>query len=134
MLKDYLTMLIEAVQPTDVPFIVHKHNPRSGSEHFDVRFLDPRDPKKLHSFAAPKNFLETANGKSLLVKTRDHDPRWLTLKSYRLETVDQGKATIKIATYKYFEVIFHGKVLNGLYKIFKMKNTFREDRWLMIKR
>jgi hypothetical protein len=133
MFKDY-KIVCEALQPMDVPFVVHRHNPRSGSEHFDVRFVDPRDPKILHSFAAPKNFLETANGKTVLAKTRDHDPRWLTLKSYRLETMDHGKATVKIATSKYFEVIFHGKVLNGLYKIFKMKNTFREDRWLMIKR
>ena len=134
MLNEYLNFLKESVQPTDVLFVVHKHNPRSGSEHYDLRFVDPKNPKLLHSFAAPKNFMETINGKSLLVKTRDHDPRWLTLKSYRLETMDSGKATVKIATSKYFEIVFHGKVLNGLYKIFKMSNTFRQDRWMMIKR
>lgn len=133
MLKDY-KIVCEALQAHDVSFVVHKHNPRSGSEHYDVRFLDPRNPKLLHSFAAPKNFPDTADGKTVLAKTRDHDPRWLTLKSYRLEKFDSGKVTIKIATGKYFEVIFHGKVLNGLYKIFKMSKTYREDRWLMIKR
>ena len=123
----------EILQSNDVPFIVHSHQPRSGSLHFDIRFLDPRNPKILHSFAAPSNFLETKDKKVILAKTRDHDPRWLTLKSYRLKTIDKGTVTLHIATYKYFELDFHGKVLNGSYKLFRLMNTFREDRWLLVK-
>lgn len=126
-------LVSEALQSKDVPYIVHKHQPRSGSIHFDLRFLDNRNPKILHSFAAPSNFLDTKDSKVVLAKTRDHDPRWLTLKSYRLETIEEGTVTIKISSLKYFELVFHGKVLNGTYKLFKMHNTFREDRWLLTK-
>ena len=132
MLNGY-KIICEAMQLVNVPFIVHEHEPRRGSKHYDVRFLDPRDPKILHSFAAPSNFPDTAQGKTVLAKTRDHDPRWLKLKSYRLKTVDEGKAEIKMATHKYFEITFNGKLLNGFYKLFKMSNTQRDDRWLLIK-
>jgi len=131
MLNGY-QIVCESISKT-VPYIIHKHEPRSGSLHFDFRFLDPRDPKVLHSFAAPSNFLDTVNTKTILAKTRDHDPRWLTLKSYRLENIEEGKAIVSIATYKYFEITFHGKILNGKYKIFKLKNTQRDDRWLLTK-
>jgi len=127
-------IVCEALQSQDVPYVIHKHLPRSGSLHYDLRFGNPRNDKELFSFAAPRNFLETINQKTLLVRTREHDKRWLDLKSYRLTDIEKGEVTLKIATSKYFDLIFHGKVLNGLYKIFKMKNTFREDRWLMIKR
>ena len=126
-------IIIESLKPIDVPFIVHKHNPRSGSSHFDIRFVDNKNPKLLHSFAAPSNFLETKDKKIVLAKTRDHDIRWLTLKSYRLDVIDKGQVTINISTNKYFELVFHGKVLNGKYKLFKMHNTSREDRWLLVK-
>jgi hypothetical protein len=130
---DHFKLVSEALQSKDVPFVIHKHDPRNGSIHFDVRFLDLHNPKLLHSFAAPSNFLETKDKKVILAKTRDHDPRWLTLKSYRLTEIDKGFATIHIATYKYFDVDFHGELMKGRYKIFKMKNTYREDRWLMVK-
>lgn len=130
---DKFNVVCETLQSKDVPFVIHKHNPRSGSVHFDIRFLDNRNPKLLHSFAAPSNFLETKDRKVLLVKTRDHDPRWLTLQSYRLNTIDSGTVTVNISTSKYFELDFHGKLMNGKYKLFKMHNTFREDRWLLTK-
>jgi hypothetical protein len=123
-----LTEALNAKQP----FIIHKHNPRNGSEHYDLRFLDPHDNKLLHSFATPSNFLETIDNKSLLIKTRDHDPRWLTLKSHRLTDIDTGTVSIKTQTSKYFELIFNGKVINGKYKLFKLK-TKRDDHWLFIK-
>ena len=126
-------VVCEALQHTDVPFIIHQHDPRSGSPHFDIRFLDPRNSKLLHSFAAPSNFLETVNKKTVLAKTRDHDPRWLTLKSYRLKDIEKGTVTVKIATYKYFELEFKGKIISGSYKLFKMSKTTRDDRWLLIK-
>jgi len=126
-------MISESFGPKEVPFVVHKHDPRSGSIHFDLRFLDNRNPKLLHSFAAPSNFLDTADKKTLVVKTRDHDPRWLTLKSYRLQEIDHGMVTIKISSTKYFELEFHGKLLHGTYKLFKMSNTFRTDRWMLVK-
>lgn len=102
-------LISESLQ-SDVPFIVHRHNPRSGSQHYDIRFLNVRNNRVLFSFAAPSNFLDTVNGKTVLVKTKDHDPRWLTLKSYRLENIDEGKATIKIQTAKYIQLTFHGEV------------------------
>ncbi len=126
-------VLSESLGSVKVPYVIHKHDPRSGSIHFDIRFLDNRDSKLLHSFAAPSNFLDTVDKKTLVVKTRDHDPRWLTLKSYRLQDIEHSMVTIKISSYKYFELEFHGKVLNGSYKLFKMSNTFRSDRWLLVK-
>lgn len=126
-------IICEALQTREVPFIVHQHQPRNGSMHFDIRFLDNRNPKLLHSFAAPANFMDTKDVKVVLAKTRDHDPRWLTLKSYRLKNIDEGTVTIKISSLKYFELDFHGKILKGHYKLFKMSKTFREDRWLLTK-
>jgi hypothetical protein len=130
-MNDY-KIVLEAIE-NKKPFIVHKHEPRNGSLHYDLRFMDPRDSKLLHSFATPSDFLDTINEKSLLIKTRDHDPRWLTLKSYRLETVDSGSVTIHTATSKYFDLDFDGKTLNGRYKLFKIK-TNRDDHWLLTKK
>ena len=129
---DGYQVICEALQK-GVKFVIHKHHPRSGSLHYDLRFMDPKDHKLLHSFAAPKDFMKTFGSKTLLVKTRDHDPRWLDLKSYRLETIDSGLVDIKIATQKYFELTFHGKIINGSYRLFKLK-TRRDDNWLLIKR
>jgi len=124
-------IVIEALRPIkSVPFIIHKHHPRSGSLHYDLRFLDPRDKKLLHSFATPSNFLSTIEKKSVIIKTRDHNPRWLTLKSYRLETIDTGEVDVIIATPKYFQLEFRGNVINGSYKLFKLK-TKRDDQWML---
>ena len=116
-------------------FILHKHNPRSGSIHYDLRFMDLKNNKLLHSFAAPENLLDMlkTSGKSTLYKTRDHDPRWLDLKSYRLETIDEGYVDYKIyRPAMYFDLDFHGKVISGEKIIFKMNGKFRDDVWLLI--
>jgi len=130
---DNFKIVREILQHHTVPFIVHEHQPRSGSLHYDLRFGNPKNSKELFSFAMPKNFLQTANNKTLVVQTRMHDTRWLDLKSYRLKEIDRGEVTITIATNKYFELDFHGKILNGNYKLFRMKNTFRTDRWILVK-
>ena len=130
---DGYKLVTEALKSTSVRFVIHRHHPRSGSEHYDIRFLDPKDPKLLHSFAAPKDFPKTMKTKTILAKTRDHDPRWLTLKSYRLDEADTGLVSIKIATQKYFELNFKGKLISGTYKLFKIKNSRRGDRWLLVK-
>jgi hypothetical protein len=122
----------EALKPAKVRFVIHKHDPRSGSPHYDIRFVDPLDKKLLHSFATPINLLETIATKTLLIKTRDHDPRWLDLKSYRLKVIDSGLVEVKIATKKYFDLTFKGKVISGRYRLFKLK-TSRDDHWLLTK-
>ena len=126
-------LLCEAIKSKDIVFIIHKHDPRNGSIHYDVRITDPKNPPNLLSFAAPSNFMETINQKTILAKTRDHDKRWLTLKSYRLNTIDEGKVIVKMATDKYMVLVFNGKLLKGEYKLFKLSKTRREDRWLLIK-
>jgi len=113
-------------------FIVHIHNPRSGSKHFDLRFIDNRNPKLLNSFAFGKDFDEKLNSKIVGVRTRDHDPRWLTLKSYRLEVFDKGEVDILISSFKFFELNFHGEKLQGNYKLFKI-NSGRGDNWMLVK-
>lgn len=115
-------------------FILHKHNPRNGSIHYDLRFMDLKNNKLLHSFAAPENLLEMlkTSGKSTLYKTRDHDPRWLDLKSYRLETIDEGYVDYKV--YRpaiYFQLVFHGKIINGEKVLFKLRDKKRDDVWLL---
>jgi hypothetical protein len=130
-MKSIKQFLLEARQDK-VPFILHKHNPRNGSEHFDLRFLDPNDDKLLHSFAFGSDFLEKVSDRIVGVKTRDHDPRWLTLKSYRLKDIDRGTVIVKIGTKKYFELEFSGKIIKGKYKLFKVKSK-RGDNWLLIK-
>lgn len=118
-------------------FILHKHNPRNGSIHYDLRFMDLKNNKLLHSFAAPSNFIENlkTGNKSLLYKTRDHDPRWLDLKSYRLDTVDEGYIDYKVyRPSNYFQLVFKGKVLSGEFMIFKMKDKKRDDIWFLSKR
>lgn len=118
-------------------FILHKHNPRNGSIHYDLRFMDLKNNKLLHSFAAPSNFIENlkTGSKSLLYKTRDHDPRWLDLKSYRLDTVDEGYIDYKVyRPSNYFQLVFKGKVLTGEFMIFKMKDKKRDDIWFLSKR
>lgn len=118
-------------------FILHKHNPRNGSIHYDLRFMDLKNNKLLHSFAAPSNFIENlkTDNKSLLYKTRDHDPRWLDLKSYRLDTVDEGYIDYKVyRPSNYFQLVFKGKVLSGEFMIFKMKDKKRDDIWFLSKR
>jgi len=115
-------------------FIIHEHEPRSGSKHYDIRFMDLKNDKLLHSFAAPSDFL-TNPDKAVIYKTRDHDPRWLTLKSYRLKVVDEG--TLDYKMYRpngYFELVFNGSILNGTYRLMKLKDRRRDDVWLLIKK
>lgn len=115
-------------------FILHRHNPRSGTYHFDLRFMDLKNKKLLHSFAAPDDFLNRLD-KCTLFKTRDHDPRWLTLKSYRLETMDEGTVNYKLyKPYNYFLLDFNGSVMKGTYQLFKLRNKQRNDVWLLVKK
>jgi hypothetical protein len=130
-MKTIQNFLQEAAKD-NVNFIIHKHNPRNGSEHYDLRFMDPVNDKLLHSFAFGSDFLEKLSDRIVGVKTRDHDPRWLTLKSYRLKDIDKGMVDIKVATKKYFELVFKGKVIKGKYRLFKVKSK-RDDNWLLVK-
>jgi hypothetical protein len=131
---DGFQVVIEALQTKMVDFVVHAHEPRRGSTHYDLRFLSPKDPNVLHSFALPSNFLDTVDNKTTVVRTKEHDPRWLSLKSYRLKVIDSGHAVVKVATNKYFELVFKGKVLNGFYKLFKLSKARRNDYWMLIKK
>lgn len=119
-------------------FILHRHNPRNGTQHYDLRFMDLKSNKLLHSFACPDNFLDNImDGKKMAIyKTRDHDPRWLTLKSYRLENIDKGTINYKIYKPKnFFSLEFNGDILKGLFYLFKLNSsTKRDDIWLMYKK
>lgn len=131
--KHYLMQLKQS-KYDGFPFILHLHNPRNGSEHNDLRFLDLHNNKLLHSFALPDNWKDNIN-KTVLFKTRDHDPRWLTLESYRLKTLDKGYMDYKIyKPYGYFLLHFHGKILNGVFQIFKLRDKIRKDVWMMLKK
>ena len=116
-----------------VPFIIHKHNPRSGSLHYDLRFLSHKDKKVLHSWAFGSKFPDEFETKIVGVRTKDHNPRWLTLKSYRLDTFDQGTVEIVMSGKKIFELEFKGKIIKGRFKLFHLKSK-RGDNWLLIKR
>lgn len=114
-------------------FILHKHNPRNGSIHCDLRFLDLKNNKLLHSFAIPIDWIKNPSLKTTIYKTRDHDPRWLDLKSYRLETLDEGYVDYKMYRPSvYFDLYFHGRIVNGRKILFKLKNTHRDDVWMLI--
>ena len=114
-------------------FILHHHTPRNGTPHYDLRFEDRYDPKLLHSFACPKNFLDTMNDRSIIYKTRDHGNHWIELKSYRLETIDEGMVDIMASSKKYFKLVFKGKKLKGAYVLFRNQNARREDVWVFKK-
>lgn len=132
--KKQYQLLKETVKYDGYQFILHRHNPRHGSEHYDLRFIDLKNPKLLHSFALPDNWRDNIN-KTVLYKTRDHDPRWLKLESYRLKTIDEGIINYKI--YKpsvYFLLEFSGKIINGTYQLFKLKDKIRKDVWLLVKK
>lgn len=129
-------IISEAASPTkldDVPFVLHEHDPRSGTVHKDFRFLDPYDESNLLSFAVPAQF-QFDDKKTTLVKTRDHDPRWLTLKSYRLKVLDKGTIHFVTSSPLYFKFQIKGKHLKGNYLLFKLSKTKRDDQWLLIKR
>jgi hypothetical protein len=115
------------------PFIVHRHDARNTNQHFDLRILHPYDDKDLMSFAFGKDFEKEYDKKVAGVRTKDHDPRWLELKSYRLENFDEGTVTFKTYTYKFMELEFKGKKLKGNYKLFKVKSD-RGDNWLLLKK
>lgn len=131
----HYAQLSKTLQYDGYPFILHQHNPRHGSEHYDLRFIDLKNPKKLlHSFALPDNWRDNIN-KTVLFKTRDHDPRWLTLESYRLKTIDEGTINYKIyKPYGYFLLEFSGKIINGTYQLFKLHNKIRNDVWMFVKK
>lgn len=117
-------------------FILHRHNPRHGSEHYDFRFMDLKNDKLLHSFACPSNFIDDIVNKSIAIyKTRDHDPRWLTLKSYRLETIDKGTINYKVyKPFNFFILEINGNILKGTFQLFKLNGHKRNDIWLMRKK
>jgi hypothetical protein len=126
--------LYNVVRYDGYPFILHQHNPRNGSEHYDLRFLDLKNPKLLHSFALPDNWQKNIN-KTVLFKTRDHDPRWLQLESYRLKTIDKGVINYKIyKPYGYFLLEFTGNIINGTYQLFKLRDKIRKDVWMLVKK
>jgi hypothetical protein len=126
--------LYNTVRYDGFPFILHLHNPRNGSEHYDLRFLDLKNPKLLHSFALPDNWQNNIN-KTVLFKTRDHDPRWLKLESYRLKTIDEGVINYKIyKPYGYFLLEFSGNIIKGTYQLFKLKDKIRKDVWMLVKK
>lgn len=116
----------------DRPFIVHIHDARNTNQHFDLRILHPYNEKDLMSFAFGKDFKDNYDKKITGVRTKDHDPRWLELKSYRLETFDEGTVEFKVYSYKYMELNFKGKKLKGSYKLFKVKSN-RDDNWILLK-
>lgn len=127
-------LLAQVIKYDGYQFILHQHNPRHGSEHYDLRFMDLKDSKLLHSFALPDNWRSNIN-KTVLFKTRDHDPRWLKLESYRLKTIDEGVINYKIyKPWGYFLLEFNGKIINGLYQLFKLKNKIRNDAWMLVKK
>ena len=124
--------LQESKEPATVPFVIHKHDPRASSNHFDLRFLDPTNKKLLHSFACGDEFPDKMDKKVVLVKTRDHDPRWLDLESYRLEIFDQGDCTIYVSAPKYFDIQFNGIRLKGRYKLIKTKSK-KNNYWILVR-
>ena len=115
-----------------VPFVFHEHDPHSGSLHKDFRFLDPYDESNLISFAVPKEY-DFKDKKTTLIKTRDHDPRWLTLKSYRLKVLDKGTIYFLTSSPYYFKIRIEGSFLKGIYLLFKLSRTRRDDRWILVK-
>ena len=117
---------------SEVPFVFHEHDPHSGSPHKDFRFIDPYDKTNLMSFAVPIDF-DFKDQKTTLVKTRDHDPRWLTLKSYRLKILDSGTIYFLTSSPYYFKIRIVGKHLRGIYLLFKLSKTKRDDRWILVK-
>jgi len=134
----YGELLKEEIQQQSMyngfPFIIHRHNPRHGSEHYDLRFLDLKNKKLLYSFALPDNWMNNVN-KTVLFKTRDHDPRWLQLESYRLTDIDNGTVDYKMyRPHGYFVLDFHGKILNGTYQLFKLRDKIRKDVWMLVKK
>jgi hypothetical protein len=114
-------------------FIIHHHNARNTNEHYDLRFIDNRDSKKLNSFAFGKDFLEKINSKIVGVRTKDHNIRWLTLQSYRLQDIDKGDVTILVSSFSYFKLDFKGSIIKGVYELFKVRSG-RGDNWMLIKK
>ena len=113
-------------------FVLHRHNPRSGSEHYDLRFLDNYKKDVLNSFAFGKDFMEKLNDRIVGVRTKEHLTRWLDLKSYRLEDIDKGEVDILISSFKYFKLEFRGNIMKGTYNLFKVKSG-RGDNWMLVK-
>jgi len=114
-------------------FVIHRHNARNTNEHFDLRFLDNYKKGTLNSFAFGKDFLEKLNDRIVGVRTKEHNSRWLDLKSYRLEDIDKGEVDILISSFKYFKLDFKGKLIKGIYELFKVKSE-RDDNWILIKK
>ena len=117
----------------DKKFIIHIHDPRNTSKHFDLRMMHPYDDKILMSFAFGTDFDKQYDKKIIGVRTKDHNIRWLDLKSYRLNTFDEGTVRFINYTRKFMELEFDGNKIKGKYKLFQVKSEKRDDRWLLIK-
>jgi len=115
-----------------ISFVVHKHLPRHGSVHYDLRFNDPKKTGELYSFAFGKDFPTASQKRIVGVLTKKHKGDWLTKEGYRLEIYDDGKAKVEVATGKYFEIEFQGKRFRGNYKLFTVKSK-RGDNWVLVK-
>ena len=132
---DYMHIIDKYLQESinlEKRFIIHIHDARNTNRHYDLRILNPYNDKELMSFAFGKDFEKEYTKKIAGVRTKDHDPRWLDLKSYRLETFDEGTVTFRTYSYKYMALNFNGKKIKGNYKLFKVKSD-RDDNWLLIK-
>ena len=115
------------------PFIVHEHKARNSSLHYDLRFVVPHNEKILWSFAFPKEFTKKLTSKIIGYRTKDHDIRWLTLNSYRLNVFDKGKLQFEIFSKSYLKIFFIGNELKGSYILFHISKGIRNDKWLLKK-
>jgi len=117
----------------DKQFVIHVHDARHTNQHFDLRMIHPFDEKILLSFAFGKDFDKSFNKKIAGVRTKDHDPRWLTLKSYRLQEFDKGFVKYLTFSKTFLSLDFNGEKIKGKYKLFKVRSNYRDDRWLLVK-
>ena len=117
----------------DKQFVVHIHDARNTNQHFDLRMMHPNDDKILLSFAFGKDFDELLDKKIVGARTKDHNIRWLDLKSYRLQEFDKGFFQYLTFSRTYMLLDFDGEKMKGKYKLFQVKSNKRDDRWLLIK-
>ena len=114
-------------------FVVHKHAARTL--HYDLRLeLD----ETLKSWAVPKGPPETPGVKRLAVAVDDHPLDYIDFEGVipegqygagKVEIWDKGTFDLSKRTDTAIALIFHGKTLEGNYRLIKTK----DKNWLIFK-
>lgn len=123
------------------PYVLQEHISDRAGRHWDLRIMYLRS-NKLASWALPKAKIpKRVREKYLAVRTKDHDPLWLSFRG-KIPEGEYGSGTVKIVQKGELEIIrwgqrhisfnVTGRIMNGKFGLIKMhRPAHKQEEWLI---